>query len=143
MIIINGYRNSDEQLEAISNNTVSECESQCEFCELADKCPNNHIHSNNIENSPYAYAMKELDSCYIPDDIAQVECGNKKVTDGIGEHYKINSDFYLDGVVDDGECDDVSEINEGGWEPTQPVFISAQTGMGKNYFIEQTLIPYV
>ena len=63
----------------------------------------------------------------------QVECGNKRVAEGIGDHYKIDTD------CDSKICKGVDER----WEPSQPVFISAQTGQGKNYFIENTLIPYV
>lgn len=65
--------------------------------------------------------------------VIQVECGRGKVTDGIGDHYQIEigRDFGI-------ETDTVDR-----WEPSQPVFISAQTGQGKNYFIENALIPYV
>lgn len=65
--------------------------------------------------------------------VYQVECGRKKVTEGIGDHYKIEIDY-------NGR---IKEKIEDRWEPLQPVFISAQTGQGKNYFIENTLIPYV
>lgn len=61
------------------------------------------------------------------------ECGRQSVTEGIGDHFKIET--YYDGSIKT----DVEDR----WEPLQPVFISAQTGQGKNYFIENTLIPYV
>lgn len=65
--------------------------------------------------------------------INQIECGNKYVCDGIGDHYQI-----------DTKNDNTIQNNtEDRWEPSQPIFISAQTGQGKNYFIENTLIPYV
>lgn len=65
--------------------------------------------------------------------VYQVECGRKTVTEGIGEDYKIELDYNKQ----------IKEDSENRWEPLQPVFISAQTGQGKNYFIEKTLIPYV
>jgi hypothetical protein len=55
---------------------------------------------------------------------ANVECGRQRVADGIGDYFKIKSDG-------------------GTWEPKHAVIISAQTGQGKNYFIENKLIPYV
>lgn len=73
--------------------------------------------------------------------VYQVECGRKTVTEGIGDHYKIEitekKNYYSSGkkIIKEGTDDR--------WEPLQPVFISAQTGQGKNYFIENTLIPYV
>ena len=47
-----------------------------------------------------------------------IPCGNKNVIDGIGEKYKKWSSYY-------------------------PVFISAQTGAGKNTFIKDILLPYL
>jgi len=72
-----------------------------------------------------------------------IECGIKNVTDGIGDHYKINTryDYKIEGyrAEDNRTDDDVISI----WQPSQPVFISAQTGFGKNYFIENALLPYI
>ena len=65
--------------------------------------------------------------------VNQIECGRKRVSEGIGDHYKIETNY--DGTI--------KENIEDRWEPIQPVFISAQTGQGKNFFIENTLIPYV
>lgn len=65
--------------------------------------------------------------------VYQVECGQKNVTEGIGDHYKIEIDYN----------GDIKKYTRNKWEPMQPVFISAQTGQGKNYFIENTLVPYV
>ena len=65
--------------------------------------------------------------------VCPIECGRERVAEGIGDHFKIETDYESNirtGVTDR-------------WEPLQPVFISAQTGQGKNYFIENTLIPYV
>ena len=50
------------------------------------------------------------------------------VADGIGDHYMI-------GQKGKTSCDC--------WEPSQPVVISAQTGNGKNYFIENVLLQHV
>lgn len=61
--------------------------------------------------------------------VTQVECGGKRVTDGIGDHYKIETQWNY--TIQTGTTDR--------WEPLQPVFISAQTGREKNYFIEHTL----
>lgn len=82
-----------------------------------------------------SYDREELKNGCIMDGyhVVQVECGRKTVTDGIGEHYKIETDWK-------------HKIKTGTynrWEPSQAVVISAQTGQGKNYFIENTLIPYV
>lgn len=65
--------------------------------------------------------------------VYQIPCGGQRVTEGIGDHYKIET-------LEDSSI--VTGI-EDRWEPLQPIFISAQTGRGKNYFIENELIPYV
>lgn len=68
-----------------------------------------------------------------PKNVIQVECGIKNVTDGIGEHYKVETGYNY--KIEANSIDR--------WEPIQPVFICAQTGRGKNYFIEHALLPYV
>ena len=65
--------------------------------------------------------------------VIQVECAEKTVAEGIGEDYRIELDY--DGTI--------KNDTENRWEPQQPIFISAQTGQGKNYFVEHILIPYV
>lgn len=88
---------------------------------------------DDSKKTTYLTYGKELKPpCFINSNVYQIECGNKRVTEGIGDHYKI--EIKYDSIEQD--------INDR-WEPTQPVFISAQTGQGKNYFIEHTLIPYV
>lgn len=62
----------------------------------------------------------------------QIECGRKRIADGVRDAFKINTGHNLEIETDTDK-----------WEPKQPVFISAQTGQGKNYFVEKTLIPYV
>lgn len=85
--------------------------------------------------APLSYNPSELqDGCIMSGRyVTQVECGGQRVTEGIGDHYKIETQW--DYTIRTGTTDR--------WEPSQPVFISAQTGRGKNYFIEHTLIPYV
>lgn len=65
--------------------------------------------------------------------VTQVECGRKRVADGIGNHFKIQIEWNYK----------ISKDTKGIWEPSQPVFISAQTGQGKNYFVEKKLMPYI
>lgn len=81
------------------------------------------------------YDQEELkDGCIMNGRyVQQIECGRKRVSEGIGDHYKI--EIRKDSSIETGS------VNR--WEPKQPVFISAQTGQGKNYFIENDLIPYV
>ena len=77
---------------------------------------------------------RQKDDCFMNcRHVYQIECGRKRVTEGIGDHYKVEVDY--NGKIKKGV--------EDRWEPLQPVFISAQTGQGKNYFIENELIPYV
>lgn len=128
-------RSLDEKFERIEKDRIPTNYNPCDNCELSEKCPQRH-RSEDECSLPF-YAMKEFDTCYMPYGIVRVECGTKNVTDGIGNDYKINPDYYLSDIEYD--C----EINERGWEPAQPIFISAQTGSGKNYFVEKTLIPYV
>lgn len=82
-----------------------------------------------------SYDQEELkDGCFMSRrHVYAIKCGEQRVTEGIGDHYKIET--QNDGSIITGTPDR--------WEPCQPVFISAQTGQGKNYFIENTLIPYV
>lgn len=74
--------------------------------------------------------------------VYQIECGRKTVTEGIGDHYKVEITEKFKKKVCVWEKI-IKEDTEDRWEPLQPVFISAQTGQGKNYFVENALIPYV
>ncbi len=65
--------------------------------------------------------------------VTQVECGRKRVADGIGDHFKVQIEWNYK----------ISKDTNDIWEPSQPVFISAQTGQGKNHFVEKKLIPYI
>lgn len=98
----------------------------CRCCLLYDEC---EMVEEYTQFGDYHF---ELENGCIMDrqHVNQIACGSQKVTDGIGDHFKIEDDNIEEDTVDR-------------WEPLQPVFISAQTGQGKNYFIENTLIPYV
>lgn len=84
-----------------------------------------------------SYDQEEVkDGCLMSRQyVYPIACGKQRVTDGIGDHYRVETrkDYTMEIVT--GTLDR--------WEPLQPVFISAQTGRGKNFFIENTLIPYV
>ena len=92
---------------------------------------------------PYIYRENGIDYCVTSNKkVTVVECGNKQVADGIGEHYKINIETFYDSGAESDCCEILLDSNNR-WSPQQPVFISAQTGQGKNYFIENFIIPYV
>lgn len=61
------------------------------------------------------------------------ECGRRRVSEGLGDAYKIEMNHEWK----------IRKDLEGIWNHTKPVFISAQTGQGKNYFIENILLKYV
>lgn len=111
---------------------------RCRFCELRNKCDllfqhpkwqeclgGDNVDSTEVDNDPccYLYASEIKD------------CGKQRVSEGIGSDYKIEIQSY-DYKIGRSDDEDI-------WSPKQPVFISAQTGQGKNYFNENTLIPYV
>lgn len=72
--------------------------------------------------------------------VEQKACGTRMVKDGIGDHYQIELERVLKDCVERW-C--IKKNSKNRWEPRQPVVISAQTGRGKNYFVEKCLIPYV
>lgn len=82
-----------------------------------------------------SYDMGELKNGCIMDarHVVQVECNRKTVAEGIGEHYKIKI----------GQNHKIETNIYNRWNPKQAVVISAQTGQGKNFFMENDLIPYV
>ena len=100
--------------------------------------------SNDVTIIPY-------EKCSCEDGWYEVECGMRNVTDGIGDHFKINTIRDFDIPISKMPGNKIEEtkdnLNVNGtvdrWEPSQPVLISAQTGRGKNFFIENTLLPYV
>lgn len=103
----------------------------CNFyeCELVEEYM--LFKKNNPEKDFPSYSPNDLANGCPMKKFVQIECGRKRVADGIGEAFKIN-------IRHNSEI----EIDTDKWEPNQPVFISAQTGQGKNYFIEKTLLPY-
>lgn len=131
-------RNLENQFDRISKVTT---DNLCEYCELAVNCVKSR--NSNCIPKPSVGGTEQFAECYIPNRIAYLECGSRSIADGIGDAYKFDpNELKYDFRKSFAEYD-FYEINERGWEPVQPVFISAQTGSGKNYFIENTLIPYV
>jgi len=84
----------------------------------------NNRSTSNIVVTPY-------ERCEFKDGWYNVECGTRNVTDGIGDHYKVNTikDYKIDGYRVKREKDNrIGDKAVNRWEPSQPVFISAQTG---------------
>lgn len=105
-----------------------------EYDKLDAGSGSSNAYSHSFDADAVSYDPKLKDGCFMSCRyVYQVECGKKTVTEGIGDHYKIDTDY---------DCK-IKKNTEDRWEPSQPVFISAQTGQGKNYFIENTLISYV
>lgn len=104
------------------------------YDELAANSGFADVHSHSFDGAVLSYDQTKMkDVCIMKTSVCQVECGRKNVAEGIGDHYKIEIDYN----------GNIKEKIDDKWEPLQPVFISAQTGQGKNYFIENKLIPYV
>ena len=104
----------------------------CSFyeCELVEEYM--LFKKNNPDVDFPSYDQNDLTNGCPMKNFVRIECGRKRVADGIGEHFKINTKHNFEIETDTDK-----------WEPNQPVFISAQTGQGKNYFVENTLLPYV
>ena len=93
----------------------------------------NILSYNQLEQKDYYCTMGRY-------SVDPVECGTKNVTEGIGDDYKVEfEDIDYNGKVKGKLRDDL----DARWRPGKAVFISAQTGKGKNYFIENTLLPYI
>lgn len=85
-----------------------------------------------------SYATKDIENCFVYKYFEPISCGSKNVTEGIGNAFEIDVKYNV--------FSKKWEFISGGetkWKPERPVFISAQTGCGKNYFIENTLLPYI
>lgn len=93
------------------------------------------VQKRYMHDVPLSYDREKMKNGCIMNKyhVIQVECAQKRVAEGIGEDYRIGLD--CDGTI--------KTDTENRWEPQQPIFISAQTGQGKNYFVEHILIPYV
>ncbi|SFM32564.1 DEAD/DEAH box helicase family protein [Pelosinus propionicus] len=104
----------------------------CRFyeCELVEEYM--LFKKNNPDMEFPSYDKNELVNGCPMKKFVQIECGRKRVADSIGDAFKINTGYNSE-----------IESNTDKWEPNQPVFISAQTGQGKNYFVENTLLPYI
>lgn len=143
---IGGREEEKGRLELCRNCQFYECELVAEYTQFKNLHPQNknqwdeNFSKEDMENFPgrdtvlYGYSETE-DRCTAgnPLTVSQIECGEQNVAEGIGDHFKIEIDDHAR----------IKENTEDRWEPSQPVFISAQTGQGKNFFIENTLIPYV
>lgn len=131
-----------ERRAYLFEDTLSEQDSSYAIAEIAtdDECNTASgdvifAKAEVIEKKAGGYDNSFTDSsCTMRMYTDQVECGSKRISEGIGDHYRIEIDPYSGKII--------SGITDR-WEPSQPVFISAQTGQGKNYFIENTLLPYV
>lgn len=104
----------------------------CRFyeCELVEEYM--LFKKNNPDIDFLSYDQNDLANGCPMQKFVQIECGRKRVADGIGDAFKINTRHNFEIETDTDK-----------WEPNQPVFISAQTGQGKNYFVENTLLPYI
>jgi superfamily II DNA or RNA helicase len=108
----------------------------CYCCPTANKCELLNEYLTISKNNPgltypsYNQRSQAQGCIYNRDNV--VACGNKRVSDGIGGDYKI--DLCYNYTIE-------SDTNK--WEPKQAIFISAQTGQGKNYFVEDVLLKYV
>lgn len=118
---------------------------QCNLypCELTEEYSSFYYRHNLLQNfrqdnnQPhiFSYYTKEIDKgcCTNPEKLYSIECGTQNVTDGISNDYEIRINSK----------NKIKENTNNTWVPSQPVFISAQTGQGKNFFIENTLVPFV
>lgn len=132
----------DEKNEKKVIDYTAEHEAREKYKKKLDECT--AVVKSSGKKASLSYNKKEFENGCIMScrHVYQVECGDKRVTEGIGDHYKIEITEELK-----NDCLSWKKIIKEGtkdrWEPSQPVFISAPTGQGKNYFIENTLIPYV
>ena len=118
----------------------------CDFyrCELITEYIFKRIKNNRDTDFPiYMQEAWENEVCAMK-QYNQVECGNKWVADGIGEDFKIDTEYnWKTEQFKIGKSSYMRKYFTDKWEPRQPVFISAQTGGGKNHFIENELLPYI
>jgi hypothetical protein len=93
------------------------------------------FYSADVDSSDvdiFSYDQSNLkDGCIMScRHVYQVECGRKTVTEGIGDHYKIEITEKLKEDCLNWEKM-IKEDTEDRWEPSQPVFISARLEKGK------------
>lgn len=103
------------------------------------------IDEDSIVTEPPLYIRDIWENGYCPMGMFDlVECGSKWVAEGIGDDFKV--DIQFDWRSEQYRIESSSpekRFYTDKWEPHQPVVISAQTGNGKNHFIEHVLLTYV
>jgi len=111
---------------------------KCERCDLFSKCELIAEHRLLVERYPNyplvdipCYCRQDRMSCKLMNHYLIEHCGRQYVSDGIGDDFKITTNGFN------------FEIESNKWKPQHPVFISAQTGLGKNFFIENKVLEYV
>ena len=98
--------------------------------------------NDEIIDPDIGYIENELkNGCVMNNDLVQIECDSQWVAGGIGTDFQINIREHTKEI--ESEYDKWKPERPDRWEPKQAVYISAQTGQGKNTFIENTLLPYV
>ena len=108
--------------------------------------------NDEINESDIEYIQNELKNGCAVKGLVRIDCDRKKVADGndkvyvadgIGYDFEINIREYTLEIESESEYNEWKPERQGKWEPKQPVYISAQTGQGKNTLVEKTLLPYV
>ena len=119
-------------------------------CQLADQYAAFHtLHRDSPSLAAYrSYGLITNAKCYLsgtfgdPDD-ATIECGDALISDGIGLAYQIfgNLDSLSSTMLSRYRANSIA--NNSVWKHDVSVLIWAPTGRGKNYFVENQLLPYV
>lgn len=136
----------DKKSEQMYFDEFDSCDScdKCDRCELNSECELMDEYRLLMKNNPDAdfpeYINEDRKNCLLTADFNTAPYGDNWVADGIGNHHEINIIDIID-YYEISNYQNEEEIRR--WGPTHPVVISAQTGSGKNHFIEETLIPYV
>ena len=132
------YKSPRLDSELVTNsNSFHNYADKCEDCILSYECELYEEYKfcadgNSKKDVPF-YKRTDIENCPLGKGFHLVPCGKDRVTDGVIRKNNIdNYSFYLDawGGVDN-------------WKPDKPIFISAQTGSGKNYFVESYLLPHI
>lgn len=118
------------------------CELISELDQFAENnnCSKSKENKTELNTNVFSYDSEEFkrDCIFGHPHVTPIECEDVSVTDGIGNHYKIELVHSYD-----KELYKIKKDTEDTWEAKQAVFISAPCGQGKNYFIEKTLLPYL
>ena len=105
-------------------------------CELAQE--HQRQVQNNSEHALPLYATRDMGRCVVGEYFNPIPCGSEFISDGIGDDYKVDWYFNEDSTKVTFISGDKTK-----WKPERPVCISAQTGRGKNHFVENELLPYI